>query len=229
MRTLLKVLPLAAVFACTEKAPAPDTTAAKTAAPAPAAAPAAFTDATSPDSFLVHVVTSRGPFDILVHRDWSPHGADRFYTLVNDKFYDGTRFFRVLANFMAQFGISGDTATAALWRNRSIPDDPVKKGNARGIVSFATAGPNTRRTQLFINYKNNTDLDGMGFSGLGQVVGGGMAVVDSLFSSYGEGAPDGYGPDQNQIEHKGNAYLADKFPQLDSIVTARVVRTWPGG
>jgi peptidyl-prolyl cis-trans isomerase A (cyclophilin A) len=223
MRTYLTLLPLVAFLACSEKKPAPDTTAA---AP-PAAAPAPEVDATSPDSFMVHVVTSRGAFDIKVHRDWAPHGADRLYTLLNKNFYDGTRFFRVLAGFMAQFGISGDPATQKAWHDRPIPDDPPKQTNTRGILTFATAGPNTRTTQLFINYDNkNARLDADGFSGVGRVVSG-MSVVDSLFSSYGEGAPNGYGPDQGQIEQKGNAYLSDKFPQLDSIVTARVTQTWP--
>src|SRR5207244_6499652 len=127
--------------------------------------------------------TSAGDFVIAVRRDWAPHGADRFYNLVKSGYYDGVRFFRVIPGFMAQFGIHGDPQVSATWRERSIPDDPVRQSNARGMVTFATAGPNTRTTQVFINYRDNAGLDGQGFAPFGQVVEG-MEVVDRLFAGY---------------------------------------------
>src|SRR5262249_53892054 len=152
-------------------------------------------------------------FTIVAHRDWAPLGVDRFYHLVQSGFYDDARFFRVLSGFMAQFGMNGDPKVTAAWEPLTLQDDPVKQKNTRGMVSFAMGGPNTRTTQLFINYGDNTNLDGMGFAPIGQVVDG-MAVVDSLYSGYGEGAPDGRGPDQGRIGAEGNAYLAKSFPQL---------------
>src|SRR5213596_1497254 len=142
----------------------------------------------APDSFRVRISTTKGDFVIAVHRAWAPRGADRFYNLVRSGFYDGVRFFRVIPGFMAQFGIHGDTAVTAAWRPRVIQDDPVRRTNGRGMVSFATAGPGTRTTQLFINYSDNSRLDGMGFSPFGRVVEG-MDVVDRLYGGYGEGAP----------------------------------------
>jgi peptidyl-prolyl cis-trans isomerase A (cyclophilin A) len=228
---LLAVVTLAAC----EKAPPP----AKSAATAPAApaevvtppSPAllnpdpAKVDAVGPDSFTVHLVTTKGPFDVKVRRSWSPKGADRLYYLVSNGFYDGVRFYRVIDGFMAQFGAAGDTAVARVWRDRRITDDPVKHHNTRGTLTFATAGPNTRTTQLFINYRDNSALDAQGFSPLGEVTSG-MGVVDSLYGGYGEGAPNGRGPDQGQIGAEGNAYLMREFPQLDHIVTARVTDEW---
>lgn len=176
----------------------------------------------APDSFKVAVETSKGTFTILAHRDWAPLGVDRFYHLVQAGFFDDTRFFRVLSGFMAQFGINGDPRVSAAWEPLTIADDPVKQTNKRGMVSFAMGGPNTRTTQLFINYGNNANLDAMGFPPIGEVIDG-MAVVDSLYSAYGEGAPDGNGPDQTRIATQGNAYLAQNFPQLDFIRRARIV------
>ena len=135
-------------------------------------------------------------------------------------YFDDTRFFRVLNGFMAQFGMSGDPRVNAAWEPLTIPDDPVKQTNTRGTVTFADGGPpNTRTTQLFINYGDNPNLDGMGFAPIGEVVDG-MAVVDSLYSAYGEGAPDGGGPDQGRIASEGNAYLTKSFPKLDFIKRA---------
>ncbi|MBI3789904.1 MAG: peptidylprolyl isomerase [Gemmatimonadetes bacterium] len=179
----------------------------------------------APDSFVVTFTTSRGPFDLLVRRAWSPRGADRVHYLVNAHYYDGVRFFRVVKGFVAQFGLHGDSAITAAWRTRQFPDDSVRASNLRGMVSFAKGGPNTRTTQLFINLADNARLDALGFPPIGQVVAG-MAVVDSLYNGYGEGAPRGSGPDQGRIGREGNAYLAREFPKLDSVVTARVTRRW---
>jgi peptidyl-prolyl cis-trans isomerase A (cyclophilin A) len=167
--------------------------------------------------------TSKGPFVIEVHRDWAPNGADRFYNLVKNGFYNDVRFFRVLEGFMAQFGINGDPSLSAVWRNANIKDDPVKQSNTRGMITFATAGPNTRTTQVFINFGDNAGLDGQGFSPFGKVVSG-MDVVDSLYGGYGEGAPNGAGPDQGRVQSQGNAYLEKSFPKLDYVKTATIVQ-----
>jgi len=161
-----------------------------------------------------------------VHRDWAPQGADRFYELVNSGYFDGVRFFRVLPGFMAQFGIHGDPKVSAKWRNQNIPDDPVLKSNTRGMLSYATAGPGTRTTQVFINFGDNRMLDPQGFAPFGQVIEG-MAVVDKLYAAYGEGAPRGRGPDQGRIQAEGNAYLERDFPKLDYVKKATVVTPAP--
>lgn len=176
----------------------------------------------APDSFKVAVESSRGNFTIVARRDWAPRGVDRFYHLVELGYFDETRFFRVLRGFMAQIGLHGDPRVNAAWESLRIEDDPVKQTNRRGTVSFAMAGPNTRTTQVFINYGDNGNLDGMGFAPIGEVVEG-MAVVDSLYANYGEGAPDGSGPDQMRLGAEGNRYLTQNFPRLDFIRRARVV------
>ena len=165
--------------------------------------------------------TSKGTFVIEVHRDWAPNGADRFYNLVKNGFYNDARFFRVINGFMVQFGISGNPDLSAVWREAAIPDDAVKQSNTRGMVSFATAGPGTRTTQVFINFGDNASLDGQGFSPFGQVVSG-MDVVDSIYGGYGEGAPRGRGPDQGRIQTEGNAYLVEAYPKLDYIKKATI-------
>lgn len=177
--------------------------------------------APAPDSFRVVFETTKGNFTVLAHRDWAPKGVDRFYHLARLGFFDDTRFFRVLHGFMAQFGINGDPKVNEAWEPLRLEDDPVKQTNKRGTVSFATGGPNTRTTQLFINYADNANLDAMGFSPIGEVVDG-MAAVDSLYGDYGEGAPDGGGPDQGRIASEGNAYLTREFPRLDFIRRARI-------
>ncbi len=199
--------------ACGKKQPDAARTAASSSAAASEAAPA---------TFRARFETSAGDFVIEVQRDWAPQGADRFYNLVKGGVFDGARFFRVLPGFMAQFGIPGDPQLAAQWRDRRIADDPVRQSNTRGMVSFATAGPNTRTTQVFINFGNNSMLDGQGFAPFGRVVEG-MAVVDKLYSGYGEGAPGGRGPDQGRAQREGNAYLAQDFPKLDYIKRATIV------
>lgn len=176
----------------------------------------------APATFRARFETSKGDFVVAVQRAWAPLGADRFYNLVKSGYFDDVRFFRVISGFMAQFGIHGTPSVAAAWRGATIADDPVRQHNVRGMVSFATAGPNTRTTQLFINYGNNSRLDGMGFSPIGQVVEG-MDVVDRLYAAYGEGAPAGRGPEQGRIEAQGNAYLEHDFPLLDYVKRATIV------
>ena len=175
----------------------------------------------APAVYRVDFDTSKGPFVIEVHRDWAPIGADRFYNLVKNGFYDNARFFRVIEDFMVQFGINGDPKISAVWRNARIKDDPVRISNKRTFVTFATAGPNTRTTQVFINYGDNHNLDSQGFAPFGQVVSG-MKVVDSLYSGYGEGAPQGLGPEQGRVQAEGNAYLAREFGKLDYIRKATI-------
>ncbi|MGQ0646208.1 MAG: peptidylprolyl isomerase [Gemmatimonadaceae bacterium] len=176
----------------------------------------------APNVFRVRFETSKGPFVVEVHRPWAPLGADRFHQLVKSGFFDNTRFFRVMTSFMAQFGAHGDPAVNAAWEKLPIPDDSVRQSNKRGFISFASAGPDTRTTQVFINLVDNTNLDGMGFAPFGQVVEG-MAVVDSLHADYGDGPPGGFGPDQARIMSEGNAYLERAFPKLDFVRTARIV------
>lgn len=192
--------------------------------PSPLIAPApAGLDAPAPDSFVVRFETSKGDIDLMVHRDWAPRGADRVYWLVRHGYYDGARFFRAVPNFVVQFGIAADPAVTANFRARRIADDSVTRSNVRGTLSFAAAGPDTRTTQLFINLRDNQRLDRLGFAVVGQVVAG-MAVVDSLYTGYGEGAPRGKGPTQDRITSEGEPYLAKEFPQLDLIRRARIVR-----
>ena len=178
-------------------------------------------NAPAPAVYKAKFDTSKGAFEVEVHRDWAPAGADRFYNLVKNGFFDNARFFRVISGFMVQFGIHGDPAVSAQWRQSRIPDDPVKQTNSRGTMTFATAGPNTRTTQVFINFADNSRLDRMGFAPFGQIVSG-MNVVDSLYSGYGEGAPSGQGPDQGRMQQEGNAYLMKDFGKLDYIKKASI-------
>jgi peptidyl-prolyl cis-trans isomerase A (cyclophilin A) len=177
----------------------------------------------APDVFQVRFATSKGDFVVEARRAWAPNGVDRFHELVTQGFYDEVRFFRVLSGFMAQFGIHGDPKVAAKWRDACIPDDPVTQNNTRGFVTFATAGPNTRTTQLFISFADNRPLDRQGFAPFAKVVSG-MEVVDQLHAGYGEGAPSGKGPSQGRMQSEGNAYLKKDFAQLDYVKTARIVQ-----
>jgi peptidyl-prolyl cis-trans isomerase A (cyclophilin A) len=176
----------------------------------------------APPVYRVDFDTSKGPFVIEVHREWAPNGADRFYNLVKNGFYDNARFFRVVEGFMVQFGVNGDPRVSAVWREARIKDDPVRISNKRSFVTFATAGPNTRTTQVFINFRDNSNLDRQGFAPFGQVVSGGMKVVEALYNGYGEGAPQGRGPDQGRLQAEGNAYLASAFGNLDYIKKATI-------
>jgi peptidyl-prolyl cis-trans isomerase A (cyclophilin A) len=170
-------------------------------------------------TYKVKFESSAGDFVILVHRDWAPIGAQRFYELVKDGFYDECRFFRVLPGFMVQFGINGSPEKHRKW-GRNIRDDEVQQSNKKGYVTFATAGPNTRTSQVFVNYANNDFLDGQGFAPFGEVIEG-MHNVEAIFSGYGES------PDQPQIEGAGNSYLKSSFPDLDYVKTARIIEETP--
>jgi peptidyl-prolyl cis-trans isomerase A (cyclophilin A) len=194
----------------------------KESSPSSSSGPSVITPAqateTAPAEFSALFSTSKGDFTVKVTRAWAPQGADRFYNLVKGRFYDGTRFFRVMPGFIVQWGIHGDgQAVMGEWRNASIPDDPPKESNAVGTVTFAMGGPNSRTTQLFINYGNNTKLDSMGFAPFGKVVSG-MDVVTAIHSGYGES------PDQASIQREGNAYLAQNYPNLDFIKKAEIVK-----
>jgi peptidyl-prolyl cis-trans isomerase A (cyclophilin A) len=175
--------------------------------------------ATAPASYRVAFTTTKGRFVVTVHRSWAPRGADRFYNLVRAGFYDGITFFRVLRGFVVQFGISGDPAVAKAWQTAQIPDDPVKTSNTPATITFATAGPNTRTTQVFLNLGANAALDAQGFAPFGRVTSG-MGVVGRLYGGYG----DQPAKQQQQIVEQGNAFLRKTYPKLDHIVTARVVR-----
>jgi peptidyl-prolyl cis-trans isomerase A (cyclophilin A) len=184
--------------------------------------PAALTEQ-APAHYKARFETSKGAFVLEVTRAWAPRGADRFYNLVKNGFFDNARFFRVISGFMVQFGINGDPAVSAQWRDANINDDPVRQSNTRGMISFATAGPNTRTTQVFINFADNSNLDGMGFAPFGKVVSG-MNVVDAFYAGYGEGAPRGRGPDQGRLQAQGNAYLIKEYPRMDYIKKATIER-----
>jgi peptidyl-prolyl cis-trans isomerase A (cyclophilin A) len=172
----------------------------------------------APETYQVKFETSKGDFVVSVTRAWAPLGADRFYTLAKHHFFDNGSFFRVLTGFVAQFGISAYHPVSAVWEKATIKDDPVTQSNKKYFLTFATAGPNTRTTQLFINLADNPRLDGMGFAAFGQVTDG-MNVIDTLYAGYGEGAPGGSGPNQDQIQKEGKAYLDKNFPKLDFIKT----------
>lgn len=164
--------------------------------------------------------TSKGDFLVAIHPGWAPLGAERFRELVETKYYDNCRFFRVLDGFMAQVGVNGDPAVSAKWRDSAIPDEPAKVSNQRGRVTYAKGGPNSRTTQIFFNYGDNRRLDPDGFAPFGEVVHG-MDVLESLYKDYGEGAPYGRGPDQTKLSMRGNEYLQAEFPNLDYINSAR--------
>lgn len=176
----------------------------------------------APERFAVKLETTKGEIVIDVTRGWAPNGADRIHELVKAGYYTDVAFFRVISGFMAQVGISGVPAKNTLWRAKQIQDDPVRESNKRGRVTFAMAGPNTRTTQFFINFRDNRNLDKMGFAPFGQVRD--MEVVDSLYSGYGEGAPRGKGPGQGRLQKEGNAYLRAEFPNMDYIQKASIVR-----
>jgi peptidyl-prolyl cis-trans isomerase A (cyclophilin A) len=177
--------------------------------------PAALTEQ-APASFSVAFDTSKGRFVVEVHRDWAPVGADRFYNLVKAGFFADVRFFRVIGGQLAQFGMHGDPAVQEAWRDAEIQDDPVRHGNTRGAISFASRGPNTRTTQLFINLRDNSPYDRLGFAPFGEVVSG-LEVVDNLYSAYEER------PEQPQIDAEGNAYLTREFPNLDYVQKATIL------
>lgn len=228
-RNFVKIIILAfccCAFSATGQAQTPSSAPSKQ--PAAAAKAASFDPALlhpetlrqkAPAQYDVKFVTTAGDFTVQVTRAWSPNGADRFYNLVQHHYYDGAAFFRVISGFMAQFGLSAYPEVSAAWEKADIRDDPHVESNRRGTMTFATAGPNTRTTQIFINFGNNAPLDKDGFTPFG-VVTDGMDVVDKLYSGYGEGAPDGRGPNQALVGQRGRAYLEKNFPKLDVIRTA---------
>jgi len=177
--------------------------------------PSALTEQ-APATYKVNLDTSKGPIAIEVHRDWAPIAADRFFNLVKNGFYDDARFFRVVPNFMVQFGMNADPGVTAAWSGVTMKDEPTKQSNKRGYVTFARTGaPNSRGTQLFINYKDNSFLDSMGFAPFGQVTAG-MDVAEKINAEYAEK------PNQGSINAQGNAYLTKEFPRLDYIKTATI-------
>jgi peptidyl-prolyl cis-trans isomerase A (cyclophilin A) len=180
----------------------------------------------APAVYKVQFLTTRGDFVVTVTRVWAPLGADRFYNLVKHHFYDNASFFRVLPGFMAQFGISAYPAVNKVWEPAVIKDDPVTQSNVRSYITFATGGPNTRTTQVFINFGDNQRLDRDGFAPFGLVTDG-MKVVDMFYDQYGEGAPSGGGPDQDQIQKQGKPYLDKGWPKLDFIKTATIISPEP--
>jgi len=184
--------------------------------------PSAFKEQ-APATFKAKFITTKGDFVVEVTRAWAPLGADRFYNLVKNHYFEGAAFFRVLPGFVAQFGLNAKPEVSRAWASANIKDDPVTQSNLTGYLTFATAGPNTRTTQLFINLADNQNLDRMGFSPFGKVVQG-MDVVQQFYSGYGEGAPGGNGPDQGRIRNEGKAYLDKNFPLLDSIKTGVVIQ-----
>ena len=172
----------------------------------------------APETYQVLFETSKGNFTVEVHREWSPNGADRFHKLVESKFYDDCRFFRVVPDFMVQWGINGDPEVQKNWVKANIKDDRVTQSNQRGFITYAMSGQkNSRTSQLFINFKDNSFLDSKGFAPFGQVVDG-MDVVDAINAQYREQ------PDQNQIQESGNAYLNKSFPKLDFIEKATILK-----
>lgn len=178
----------------------------------------------APDVFKVRLETSKGSFVIEAHRDWASRGVDRFYNLVRAGFFDDSRFFRVRAGFIAQFGIPADPAVAAVWKAQTIQDDPARQSNTRGTIAYAMTGPDTRTAQLYFNLSDNSRLDREGFAPIGKVVEG-IAVVDQLYAGYGEEAGGGMrGGKQGKIVEGGNAFLDREFPRLDKLVRATILR-----
>jgi peptidyl-prolyl cis-trans isomerase A (cyclophilin A) len=194
-----------------------------------AAAALAATPIHAPELFDVTVQTSKGAFVIEVHRAWSPNGADRFYELANARYYDDSRFFRVVAGKWVQFGIAGDPATAKAWRGLTIPDDPLVQHNLPGYVAFSNTGPGTRSTQVYINLRDNSaQNDGEpAFAPFGKVVRG-MDVVEALYSGYGETSGSGMrAGHQDAMFEGGDAYLDAHFPKLDRLIRLQVTPVRP--
>lgn len=238
MRTTLRSLALVSLVVllgaagCQEKeqaaAPAPaapqaqpQAAAAKSSIPEALLHPATATDK-APEKYRARFTTTKGDFVIEVYRDWAPLGADRFYNLVRRGFYDNISVFRMIPGFVAQWGIHGEPEVNTAWRGARIQDDPAgKQTNARGTVTFAMGGPNTRTTHVFVNLQSNQVLDGMGFAPIGKVVEG-LSTIESFYGGYGDGPPQGNGPDQGRSNTEGNSYLQREFPRLDFIKAAKI-------
>lgn len=206
MRPLLLALTLALMSCSPEPAPK------KAEAPKPAPVP---------DVYRVKLATTQGDIVVEVRKAWAPAAADRFHELVTQKFFDEAAFYRVMKNYIAQFGIHKDPKVSELWRLNRMPDDKRKESNRKATLAFAQNGPGTRTTQVFINLADNAQLDGQGFVPFAKVVSG-MDVAAKLYAGYGDSSPRGYGPDAAKLENQGNAMLAG-FPRLDFIKTARLV------
>lgn len=177
--------------------------------------------ARAPEIYKVKLDTTKGDVIIQVTRAWAPNGADRFYNLVRAGYFTDMPIFRVIAGFMAQFGVSARPEVSRVWAQASMPDDPVKQSNKRGMVTYAAASaPNTRSTQIFINYGDNSRLDADRFAPFGQVIEG-MENVDKFYSGYGDS------PDQMRFGAQGKAYIDRSFPKLDKIITATIVPATP--
>jgi len=174
----------------------------------------------APEVFKARFTTTKGDFVVEVHRDWAPLGADRFYNLVRNGFFTNAAFFRVVKGFVVQFGLSANPAVNKAWADAKIPDDPVKESNKEGYLVFATAGPNTRTTQLFINFADNGRLDQMGFAPFGMVTEG-MDIVKQIYDGYGQT------PDQGKITDEGDAYISKNFPMIDKIKLAKILPAAP--
>jgi len=230
MKAIATVIVLCAGLLVHAQVPAPKSAPAKgsparpSAAHAAAASPSLLNPASlkakAPAVFKAKFTTNAGDFVVEVHREWAPLGADRFYNLVRYGYFTNAAFFRVVPGFVVQFGLSANPAVNKVWKTATIQDDPVVQSNKRGYLVFATAGPNTRTTQLFINFADNTRLDRMGFAPFGNVVEG-MNVVDKIYPAYGES------PRQDLITEQGDAYLKAKFPDIDKIKLARIVPAVP--
>ena len=230
MKAIATVIVLCAGLLLHAQAPAPKSAPANGSPTRPGAAHAAAASpsllnpaslkARAPAVFRAKFTTNAGDFVVEVHRQWAPLGADRFYNLVRYGYFTNAAFFRVVPGFVVQFGLSANPAVNKVWKTATIPDDAVVQSNKRGYLVFATAGPNTRTTQLFINFADNARLDRMGFAPFGNVVEG-MDVVDKIYPAYGES------PRQDLITEQGDAYLKAKFPDIDRIKLARIVPAVP--
>ena len=177
----------------------------------------------APEHFNVFISTTKGKFVLEIHKAWAPIGVNRFYNLVRLGYFDNSRFFRVRKGYITQFGIPGSPSITQIWQNQTIQDDPVRHSNLKGTIAYAMTGPNTRTTQLFINYKDNAHLDDQGFAPLGAVVKG-MDVVDQLYAGYDEGAGGGMrGGKQGKMFSGGNEYLDKEFPKLDKLLRAEII------
>ncbi len=229
------VIPLLLCSACDSKPVAPagapevskSETAAKDGKRAAAAADPKLLDPAAargeaPAEYVVEFTTTEGKIEVTVHRDWAPLGADRFYNLVQLGYFTDVAFFRVVKGFMVQFGMHGAPEVNAAWKTARIADDPRTQSNRKGTISFANSGPGTRTTQLFINFGDNVPLDSMDFAPFGEVTAG-MDVVAKLHDGYGDGPPQGSGPDQREIERNGNVYLQQRYPELDYIQSATII------
>jgi peptidyl-prolyl cis-trans isomerase A (cyclophilin A) len=221
MKAILPAIVLCSSLLATAQTPAPKTaTHTAPTAPRPSLLNPASLHAKAPAIFKARFTTTAGDFVVEVHRDWAPLGADRFYNLVRNGYFTNASFFRVVPGFVVQFGLSANPAVNKVWKDAKIQDDPVVQSNKRGFLVFATAGPNTRTTQLFINFGDNTRLDGMGFAPFGTVVEG-MDVVDKIFPGYGES------PRQDLLTDQGDTYVAANFPKIDKIKLARIIPPVP--